>query len=117
MFSGYVKPSVSYNRFWKLVIESYSIKPFNEESIKMGNKGLIDLTDMGIKVFASDEKKPKLNILDVVSKLDWKDKCLVCGGKVTLVWTSPDGKVKAWKCQKGHSKRGQRIHTVWLVRE
>ena len=72
---------------------------------------------MEIKISANDEQKPKLDIIDVVSKLEWKDKCLVCDGKVTLVWTSPDGKVKAWRCQKGHSKDGKKIHTVWLVRE
>lgn len=75
------------------------------------------MTEIAIKVSASDETKPKLNIIDVVLKLDWKGKCLVCKGKVTLVWTSPDGKVKAWKCQKGHMKDGKRVHPVWLVRE
>lgn len=83
----------------------------------MGNKGLIDLPDMEIKVSASEQKKPKLNIIDVLLKLDWKDKCPICGKEVKVIWTSPDGKAKAYKCVKGHSKEGRRNHPVWLVRE
>lgn len=72
---------------------------------------------MSISVSASDETKPKVNIIDVLLKLDWKDKCPICGKKVKVIWTSPDGKTKAYKCIKGHSKKGVLDHPVWLVRE
>ena len=75
------------------------------------------MTEIAIKVSASDETKPKLNIIDVVLKLDWKDKCPICGKPVKVVWTSTDGKVKAYKCVKGHMKKGVRDHPVWLVRD
>jgi len=74
------------------------------------------LAKIAIKVSASDEK-PKLNIIDVVLKLDWKDKCPLCGKDVKVIWTSPDGKAKAFQCVKGHSKAGVLDHPVWLVRE
>jgi len=47
---------------------------------------------------------------------EWEDKCPDCKGPVALVWTSPDGTAKAWKCKKGHSDRGRRVYPVWLVR-
>jgi len=72
---------------------------------------------MEIKVSASEQKKSKLNIIDVVLKLDWKGKCPICGKEVKVVWTSPDGKVKAYQCVKGHMKKGVRDPPVWLVRE
>lgn len=59
----------------------------------------------------------KLEIMQKVSmKANWKDRCPTCKGKVTLEWESPDGTAKAYRCQKGHLKRGQRVHPVWIVR-
>jgi len=74
---------------------------------------------MTIEVKVTPAKKPdtKLNIIDVVLKLDWKGKCPICGKEVIVIWTSPDGKVKAYQCVKGHTKRGVKDHPVWLVRE
>lgn len=44
----YVKHFLSYNCFQNFSIEVCFIKAFNEESINMGNKGLIDLTETTI---------------------------------------------------------------------
>lgn len=57
----------------------------------------------------------KLQVKSVVPKGDWQDKCPLCQKPVTLIWTSPDGFVKAFKCVKGHGK-DHRVHPVFLVR-
>lgn len=68
----------------------------------------------------SEKKKAEKENLELQKKVsltqEWKDKCPDCKGPVALVWTSPDGKVKAFKCKKGHSDRGRRVYPVWVVR-
>lgn len=73
---------------------------------------------MAIKVTpAKGKPPPNVNIIDVLLKRDWQGKCPLCGKDVKVIWESPDEKVKAYQCVKGHSKKGVKDHPVWLVRE
>lgn len=68
----------------------------------------------------AERKKNEEDLLELERKVtlekEWTDKCPECDGAVKEVWVSPDGKTRAFKCVKGHRKRGVKKHPVWLVR-